>query len=258
MLLFSSDSQVCQETTPDICEGPVPSVPTLLNPSLSSHASLDPDLASQPEPPIIHDMVTSSPTDNEQLAAMPFVTHVDLVVPLDASFTEPPPSEVELELSPVPESSPLDTHTDTGPVPESIALETSAPSAEHDISIHTETPTPTGPPSDTVTDIGPAPEPHAAPESPAPDSPPPDTIGSEDAAQEPSLETVETELPEKVTHIPKEKGMHVYTRLEIRKNLLRYDIQLTLELLAFSTYKYLLENAVWSPFKPTPDSPTVL
>ncbi|XP_029587078.1 pre-B-cell leukemia transcription factor-interacting protein 1-like isoform X1 [Salmo trutta] len=194
-----------QEMAPDTCEGPVPSRPTLLSPSPTSGVPLDHDLESQPEPPIIHSMVTSSPTDNEQLAAMPFVTHVDLVVPLDASFTEPPPSEVELELSPVSESSPLDTHTDTGPVPESIALETSAPSAEHDISIHTETPTPTGPPSDTVTDIGPAPEPHAAPESPAPDCPPPDTIGSEDAAQEPSLETVETELPEKVTHIPKEK-----------------------------------------------------
>nr|XP_046182328.1 pre-B-cell leukemia transcription factor-interacting protein 1-like isoform X1 [Oncorhynchus gorbuscha]XP_046182329.1 pre-B-cell leukemia transcription factor-interacting protein 1-like isoform X1 [Oncorhynchus gorbuscha]XP_046182330.1 pre-B-cell leukemia transcription factor-interacting protein 1-like isoform X1 [Oncorhynchus gorbuscha] len=188
-----------QEMAPDTCEGPVPSRPTLLSPSPTSGVPLDHDLDSQPEPPIIHSMVTSSPTDNEQLAAMPFVTHFDLVVPLDASFTKPPPSEVEPELSPVPESSPLDTHTDAGPVPESIALETSAPSAKHDLSIHTETPTPTGPPSDTVTDIG-----HAS-ESPAPDSPPPDTIGSESAAQEPSLETGETELPEKVTDIPKEK-----------------------------------------------------
>ncbi|XP_071223282.1 pre-B-cell leukemia transcription factor-interacting protein 1 isoform X1 [Salvelinus alpinus] len=196
-VLSEEGQQVCQEMAPDTCEGPVPSRPTLLSQSPTSGVPLDHDLESQPEPPIIHSMVTSSPTDNEQLAAMPFVTHVDLVVPLDASFTEPPPSEVEPELCPVPESSPLDTHTDTGPVPESIALETSAPSAEHDISIHTETPTPTGPPSDT--DIGPAPE------SPAPDSPPPDTIGSEDAAQEPSLETGETELPEKVTDIPKEK-----------------------------------------------------
>uniref|UniRef100_A0A4W5MTH9 Pre-B-cell leukemia homeobox interacting protein 1a n=1 Tax=Hucho hucho TaxID=62062 RepID=A0A4W5MTH9_9TELE len=200
-VLSEEGEQVCQEMAPDTCEGPVPSRPTLLSPSLSSHAPLDPDLASQPEPPIIHSMVTSSPTDNEQLAAMPFVTCVDLVVPLDASFTKPPPPEVEPELSPVPESSTLDTHTDTGPVPESIALETSAPSEEPDIRIHTETPTRTGPTSDTVTDIDPAPEPHAAPESPAPDSPPADTIGSEDAA----LETGETEFPEKVTDIPKEK-----------------------------------------------------
>ncbi|XP_055731836.1 pre-B-cell leukemia transcription factor-interacting protein 1 [Salvelinus fontinalis] len=191
-VLSEEGQQVCQEMAPDTCEGPAPSRPTLLSQSPTSGVPLDHDLESQPEPPIIHSMVTSSPTDNEQLAAMPFVTHVDLVVPLDVSFTEPPPSEVEPELCSVPESSPLDTHTDTSPVPERIA-----PSAEHDISIHTETPTPTGPPSDT--DIGPAPE------SPAPDSPPPDTIGSEDAAQEPSLETGETELPEKVTDIPKEK-----------------------------------------------------
>ncbi|KAK6327257.1 hypothetical protein J4Q44_G00029020 [Coregonus suidteri] len=202
-VLSEVGQQVCQEMAPDTCEGPVPSSPTLLSPSLTSHVPLDPDLEIQPEPPIIHSMVTSSPTDNEQLAAMPFVSHVDLVVPLDASFTEPPPSEVEPELSPVPESSTLDTHTDTGPVPGSIALETSAPSAKPDISIHTETPTPTGPPS--VTDIDPAPELLAAPESPAPDSPPPDTIGSEEAPEEPALETEETELPEKVTYIPKEK-----------------------------------------------------
>ncbi|XP_020356345.1 pre-B-cell leukemia transcription factor-interacting protein 1-like isoform X2 [Oncorhynchus kisutch] len=212
-VLSEEGQQVCQETTPDICEVPVPSIPTLLSPSLSSHAPLDPDLASQPEPPIIHDMVTSSPTDNEQLAAMPFVTHVDMVVPLNVPFTEPPPSEVDPELSPVPESSTLDTHTVLCPVPESLALETSA---ESDISIHTDSLTPTGSQSDTVTDIGPlpesseeplspAPEPHAVPESPDPDGPPPETIGSEEAAEDPAVEKEETELPEKVTDIPKEE-----------------------------------------------------
>lgn len=239
---------------PDNCEGPVPSRPILLSPSPTSGVPLDHDLESQPEPPIIHSMVTSSPTDNEQLAAMPFVTHVDLVVPLNVPFTEPPPSEVEPELSPVPESSTLDTHTVPGPVPESLALETSA---ESDISIHTDSLTPTGPQADTVTDIGPLPEsseeplspdpePHAAPESPAPDGPP-ETIGSEEAAEEPAVEKEETELPEKVTDIPKEDGMDLYTRLEISKHFLRYGIQLTLEHYGFPSYKYLIKNVVWCP-----------
>ncbi|KAL0962549.1 hypothetical protein UPYG_G00341570 [Umbra pygmaea] len=196
-VLSEEGQQVCQETAPAPCEGPVPSSPTLLSPFGTSH--VPPDNESQPEPPVIHDMVTSSPADNEQISAMPFLTHADMVVPLEAPFAEPPPSEDEPEFSPAHERFSFERH----------ARESSA---ETDRSIHMESPTQTGLPSD----IGPllesskeplslTPETPADPQSPTPDRPSPETIDPAEQAEEPGLEKEDTELPEKVTDLPEEE-----------------------------------------------------
>uniref|UniRef100_A0A3Q4HL79 Pre-B-cell leukemia homeobox interacting protein 1a n=1 Tax=Neolamprologus brichardi TaxID=32507 RepID=A0A3Q4HL79_NEOBR len=80
-VLSEEGHQVCQETSPESSEGPVPSSPSHL------------DLESQP--PVIHDIVTSSPSDNEHLGAMPFVTNIDMGAPLDIPTVEVPPFESE-------------------------------------------------------------------------------------------------------------------------------------------------------------------
>lgn len=71
---------MCQETCPESSEGPVPS-------------NLDLNVESQP--PVIHDIVTTSPSDNEQLEATPFATNISLGVPLDAAASAPPPVEAK-------------------------------------------------------------------------------------------------------------------------------------------------------------------
>lgn len=47
------------------------------------------------QPPVIHDIDTSSPSDNDLLGAIPFVTNIDLGVSLDIPSAEPPPVELE-------------------------------------------------------------------------------------------------------------------------------------------------------------------
>lgn len=85
---------MCQETSPDSSEGPIPSSPARLSPLPSNPLEpLDLDLESQP--PIIHDIVTSSPGDNEHLGAMPFVTNMDLGSQLDIQAAEILPLEPE-------------------------------------------------------------------------------------------------------------------------------------------------------------------
>lgn len=71
---------MCQETCPESSEGPIPS-------------NLDLNVESQP--PVIHDIVTSSPSDNEQLEATPFVTNISLGVPLDIPTSVLPPVETK-------------------------------------------------------------------------------------------------------------------------------------------------------------------
>ncbi|XP_068603091.1 pre-B-cell leukemia transcription factor-interacting protein 1 [Brachionichthys hirsutus] len=61
-VLSEEGHQVCQETSPGSSEGPVP---------------VPPDLDTESQPPVIHDIVTSSPGDNEHLGATPFLTGID-------------------------------------------------------------------------------------------------------------------------------------------------------------------------------------
>ncbi|XP_071374000.1 pre-B-cell leukemia transcription factor-interacting protein 1 [Centroberyx affinis] len=213
-ILSEEGHQVCQETSPEASEGPGPSSLTRSSPLPPNPFDLpDPDADSQP--PVIHDIVTSSPSDNEHLGATPFVTNLDLGAPLDIPVPELPLAELEPESSPAPpipeipvSAEPeLDMPADIGPLPESPAVESPVLAAEPEVSIATETLTASDPPSHVDADISPSQEspepPSPVPESPAPespihDSPLPETVGSAEAVEEPSVEEEETELlPEK-------------------------------------------------------------
>ncbi|TNM93132.1 hypothetical protein fugu_018534 [Takifugu bimaculatus] len=79
-VLSEEGHQVCQETCPESSEGPIPS---------------NLDLSVESQPPVIHDIVTTSPSDNEQLEATPSVTNISLGVPLDVPSSLLPPVEPE-------------------------------------------------------------------------------------------------------------------------------------------------------------------
>uniref|UniRef100_A0A8C7WPW2 Pre-B-cell leukemia homeobox interacting protein 1a n=1 Tax=Oryzias sinensis TaxID=183150 RepID=A0A8C7WPW2_9TELE len=109
---------VCQETSPD----------TPLDP---------PDLDLESQPPVIHDIVTTSPSDNEHLGGVSFVTNIDLSAPLDVPEVEVSSVETEL-LSLAPPtaecSAPaeVDTSADSGSIPSSDVGETPDRTAEPD------------------------------------------------------------------------------------------------------------------------------
>ncbi|XP_026156272.1 pre-B-cell leukemia transcription factor-interacting protein 1 isoform X2 [Mastacembelus armatus] len=97
-VLSEEGHQVCQETSPESSEGPIPSSPGRMSPF--PHSSLDPsDLDLESQPPVIHDIDTSSPSDNEHMAAIPFVTNIDLGAPLDIPAAEFPTAEPEESFS---------------------------------------------------------------------------------------------------------------------------------------------------------------
>ncbi|CAN9503728.1 unnamed protein product [Ophioblennius macclurei] len=144
-VLSEEGHQVCQETSPESSEGPIPSSPSRLSPIPPNPSDL-PDLDLESQAPVIHDMVTSSPSDNEHLCAMPFVTNIDLRPSLDVPPVEDPQLESEesgdaphlTEVSP--EDLVLDTPDDsvqtlTGPPEESLH----AFSVEPDVKIAAET-----------------------------------------------------------------------------------------------------------------------
>ncbi|KAM4631051.1 uncharacterized protein pbxip1a isoform 1-T2 [Polymixia lowei] len=222
-ILSEEGHQVCQETSPEGSEGPVSSSPTCLSP-LPPSSLVPQDNDPESQPPVIHDIVTSSPGDNEHLGAMPFVTNIDLGTPLDIPFTGLPLAELESELTPPPPPIPeipvsaepvLDTLADVGLIPDNPVVDSPVPTAEPEVSIPTETLTASNPPSHVDADISPSPESSEAagpvpeslaPESPIHDSHLPETVGPTEAAGEPTVEEEETELAEKVTQVEKEEA----------------------------------------------------
>lgn len=186
--------QICQETSPDSSEGPIPSSPGRTSPL--SHSALDPpDLDPESQPPVIHEIDTSSPSDNELLGAIPFVTNI---VPLDISASELSPLELEescpaLFVSGIPVSTEmvLDTATDAEPIPASYAVD------NPEFNIPTETLAAAGPPSHVEADTGFVPESAELPkpEQSAHESPVPESIGSVE----------ETEPPETISQDEREE-----------------------------------------------------
>lgn len=190
--------QVCQETSPESSMGPTPSSPTRMSP-LPPTPLEPPELDLESQPPVIHDIVTSSPSDNEHLGATPFVTNIDLGAPLDIPAAELLTAEPEESCSTPPlteipvstEQAQLDTPADIGPIPgESHVF---AAAAEPEVDIPTETLTAADPPSHVEADIRFVPEsteqPSEVPESQIPeshisDSPVPETVGSVEAVEE--------------------------------------------------------------------------
>ncbi|XP_022603017.1 pre-B-cell leukemia transcription factor-interacting protein 1-like isoform X2 [Seriola dumerili] len=213
-VLSEEGHQVCQETSPESSEGPIPSSPTRMSPL--PHNPLDPaDLDLESQPPVIHEIDTSSPSDNEHLGAIPFVTNIDLGAPLDIPAAELPPSELEESCSappmteiPVSTEPVLDTPADMGPIPASPAGESLVFTAELEVNIPTETITATDPPSHVDADISFVPESTEQPspvterlvtEDPIDESPAPETVGSveaEEEAAEPSETVTQDEREE--------------------------------------------------------------
>lgn len=205
-VLSEEGHQVCQETSPESSEGPVPSSPVRMSPLPPS--PLEPsDLDLESQPPVIHDIVTSSPSDNEHQGAMPFVTNMDLGAPLDIPAVEIPPLELEESCSaphiteiPVTAELVLDTPAEAG------LIQASPESAEPEVNIPAETLTATDLLSHVEADISFAPD-SAEPSGLVPESlvtehttdesPAPETVGSAEAEEEEEEEAaVEKETAE--------------------------------------------------------------
>lgn len=114
-----------------------------MSPLLSNPADLT-ELESQP--PVIHDIVTTSPSDHELLGATPFVTNMDLGASLDIPASELLTSEPEESCAappqtedPITTEQELDKFGDGGSIPAGSAEESLVVSAEPVVSIPTET-----------------------------------------------------------------------------------------------------------------------
>lgn len=118
--LSEEGHQVCQETTPEPSEGPIPSSPSRISP-LPPHSFDPPEEDPESQAPVIHDIVASSPSDNDNLCAIPFVTNLDLRTPLEIPPSDLLQGEPEVccatdnPISAVPVS---DQPTDIGPISE--------------------------------------------------------------------------------------------------------------------------------------------
>lgn len=191
-----SDLQVCQETCPESSEGPIPS-------------NLDSSVESQP--PVIHDIVTTSPSDNEQLEATPSVTNISLGVPLDVPTSLLPE---EPGVSPVSSEGP-DIHSSPaaaageGPVDPAgsgVGVTTQTLAAVDAASAHADA------------DITVAPE---RPEASAPpdDLPAPELVGSQETEEETPGEKEEmeqSEIPEEMDDEEEdEEGTGAFFKLNI-------------------------------------------
>ncbi|XP_062265170.1 pre-B-cell leukemia transcription factor-interacting protein 1 isoform X1 [Platichthys flesus] len=209
-VLSEEGHQVCQETSPESSEGPIPSSPVQMSPL--PHDPLDPlpDLDMESQAPVIHEIDTSSPcSDNELLGATPFVTSMDMEAQLDIIAAELPPSEFEESCSaavtdlPVSANPAFDTPADVEQDLVSPAEESPDFEVEPEVKVATETITAINPPSHVHADVSFAPVstelPSPAPESLVPEdtideSPAPETVGSVEAEEpvdeSPAPETV--------------------------------------------------------------------
>ncbi|XP_051245763.1 pre-B-cell leukemia transcription factor-interacting protein 1 isoform X1 [Dicentrarchus labrax] len=219
-VLSEEGHQVCQETSPDSSEGPIPSSPTGMSPLPLNPLDL-PDLDQESQPPVIHDIVTSSPSDNEHLGPTPFVTNIDLGAPLDIPAAELLPAELEESCSappltaiPVSTEQVLDALADIGVIPAGAAGESPIFTAEPEVNIPTETFTATDPPSHVETEISFTPEDTEPPsqdqeslvtESPIDDIPAPETVGLVEEEEEAAVEKEEIESFEAVAQDEREE-----------------------------------------------------
>ncbi|CAJ1083324.1 pre-B-cell leukemia transcription factor-interacting protein 1 isoform X1 [Xyrichtys novacula] len=218
-VLSEEGHQVCQETSPGSGEGPIPSSPSRLSPLPSNPPdAADADLESQP--PVIHDIVASSPGDNEPLGATPFVTAIDLGAPLDIPAPELLPEDPEESCSAPPSTEilvsaekVLDTVTDVAPSHVSPIEESPAFTAEPEVSIPAETLSASDAPSIVEADISAVPESteppsqvqeSLVPESPITESPAPETVGAMEAEMEKAEEEGEEVVKEEEEIEPSE------------------------------------------------------
>ncbi|XP_015229233.1 PREDICTED: pre-B-cell leukemia transcription factor-interacting protein 1-like [Cyprinodon variegatus] len=196
-VLSEEGHQVCQETSPGSSEGPVPSSPSRLSPLPSN--PLDSSLLdAESQPPVIHDIVTTSPSDNEPQGVMPLVTSIDLEAQLDIPAVDIPLADSTVS-SPAtrmaettsPAEPVLHTPADSGPMPTSPAAGSDVSSSEPEVNIPTENLTAAGPPPHVGDEVGFGPE-STEPPSPVPErlmaehggSPDPETVGSAETEED--------------------------------------------------------------------------
>lgn len=229
-VLSEEGHEVCQETSPESSEGPIPSSPSRMSPLQPS--LLDPpDLDLESQPPVIHDIVTSSPSDNEHLGAMPFVTNIDIVAQLDMPAVEIPPFESEESSSaplmteiPISAELALEKPADAGLIPASPAGEIHVFSAEPEVNISTETLTATDPPSHVEADISFVPD-STEPQSPVPESlvtehptdesAAPETVGSTEADKEAAVRNEPLKPSEPVSQDEREDEEELAIRYDL-------------------------------------------
>ncbi|XP_061598257.1 pre-B-cell leukemia transcription factor-interacting protein 1 isoform X1 [Cololabis saira] len=217
-ILSEEGHQICQETSPESSEGPVPSSP----PRMSPLPPLDPpDLDLESQAPVIHDIVASSPSDNEPQGVMSFITNIDLGAPLDIPPVEIPQLEPEGETSESPFAGELDAPADSGPIPSTHVEESHACKAEPRVHVPTETLTATDLPSHTEAEISFIPDstepPSTVPESlgvidhPGDESLTPETVGSAEIQVEEVEEAAGEEISEPATQDEREdeEGMEL-------------------------------------------------
>ncbi|MEQ2277758.1 hypothetical protein XENORESO_007150 [Xenotaenia resolanae] len=224
-VLSEEGHQVCQETSPESSEGPVPSSPSQLSPLPPN--PLDPSYVdTESQPPVIHDIVTTSPSDNEPQGAMPLVTSIDLVAQLDLpavdillaepTSSSPAPHMTETTASAEPV---LHTPADSGPMPASPAAGTNDLSTEPKVNVTTETLTAAESPPHVVDEISFGPE-STGPPSPVPErlktehqagtGPAPETAGSAETEEELDDAEKEEEIQSESLNLDEEEeGMFV-------------------------------------------------
>lgn len=187
-----------------------------MSPFLSNPVA-PPDVDLESQPPVIHDIVTSSPSDNEILGATSFVTNIDLGAPRDIPTSELLPAEPEesssappLTENPVSTEQVLETPADIWPF---LAGESLVVAAEPEVSIPTETLTATDLPSHVQADVTLAAEDtdpssqrqeSLVEESLLDDIPAPETVGSVEEEEDAAAEKEELEHSETV--IQDERG----------------------------------------------------
>ncbi|MEQ2242376.1 hypothetical protein ILYODFUR_035307, partial [Ilyodon furcidens] len=224
-VLSEEGHQVCQETSPESSEGPVPSSPSQLSPLPPN--PLDPSYVdTESQPPVIHDIVTTSPSDNEPQGAMPLVTSIDLVAQLDLpavdillaepTSSSPAPHMTETTASAEPV---LHTPADSGPMPASPAAGSNDSSTEPKVNVTTETLTAAESPPHVVDEISFGPE-STGPPSPVPErlktehqagtGPAPETAGSAETEEELDDAEKEEEIQSESLNLDEEEeGMFV-------------------------------------------------
>ncbi|XP_043993493.1 pre-B-cell leukemia transcription factor-interacting protein 1 [Gambusia affinis] len=210
-ILSEEGHQVCQETSPESGEGPIPSSPSRLSP-LPSNPLDTSYIDTESQPPVIHDIVTTSPSDNEPQGAMPLVGSIDLAAQLEipavdillADPTESPPHVTDASAA---AEAALHTPTDSEPTHASAVAGSDVWSSEPEVNVPTETLTAAEPPPRVEAEVSFA----AEPPSPVPErletggSPEPETVGSAEAEGDVADAEKEEEMPSESQKVDKEE-----------------------------------------------------
>lgn len=172
---------------------------------------------------MIHDIVTSSPSDSEQLEAIPFVTNISLGGPIDVPASMLPPVVPEepsfFPLSsegPAAAEQPVDSPSDTLSTPLGAAEASPADTAQSGVGIAAETPA--APSAHADADIAVAPE-RTEPSNLTDDHPAPETVGSEETEEEATGENEEMENYDEMEDAEEDEEGTVSIGLSLNSNV---------------------------------------